>query len=88
MRTPSCSSPPAPQVRARRRCHELQSLGLNVHYDDVLADIHARDERDASRAAAPLVPASDAMIIDTSALGVEEAVAAALSAVQERAPTA
>jgi cytidylate kinase len=53
------------EVRARRRCHELQSLGLNVHYDDVLADIHARDERDASRAAAPLVPASDAMIIDT-----------------------
>jgi cytidylate kinase len=74
------------EVRARRRCQELQSLGLNVHYDDVLADIHARDERDAGRAASPLVPAADAMIIDTSALSVEEAIAAALEAVGERAP--
>jgi cytidylate kinase len=74
------------EVRARRRCAELQSMGLNVHYDDVLADIHARDERDAGRAASPLVPAADAMIIDTSALSVEEAIAAALEAVGERAP--
>jgi cytidylate kinase len=71
------------QVRARRRCHELQSLGLNVHYEDVLADVHARDERDAGRAASPLIPAADAMIIDTSDLSVEEAIAAALAAVQE-----
>jgi len=76
------------EVRARRRCEELQRLGLNVHYDDVLADIHARDERDSARAAAPLMPADDAVIIDTSALGVEEAIAAALAAVRERAQAA
>jgi cytidylate kinase len=73
------------EVRARRRCEELQGLGLNVHYQDVLADIHARDERDSGRDAAPLVPAADAMIIDTSALTAEEAIAAALAAVQVRA---
>jgi len=78
----------SPEVRATRRCAELKSLGLNVHYEDVLADIHARDERDAGRAAAPLVPAADATIIDTSELGVEAAVAAALAAVRERAPAA
>jgi cytidylate kinase len=71
----------SPEVRARRRCAELQSLGLNVHYEDVLADIHARDERDSARAASPLVPAPDATIIDTSDLDVEQAVAAALAAV-------
>jgi cytidylate kinase len=69
------------QVRARRRCNELRSMGLNVHYDDVLADIHARDQRDSGRAAAPLVPAPEAAIIDTSDLDVEQAVAAALAAV-------
>jgi cytidylate kinase len=69
------------QVRARRRCNELRSMGLNVHYDDVLADIHARDERDSGRSAAPLVPAPEAAIIDTSDLDVEQAVAAALAAV-------
>jgi cytidylate kinase len=74
------------EVRAHRRCQELQSLGLNVHYDDVLADIHARDARDSARAASPLVPAADAMIIDTSELSVEEAVAAAVAAVGERRP--
>ena len=72
------------EVRARRRCGELQAMGLNVHYDDVLADIHARDERDANRETAPLRPAPDAMVIDTSALSVEEAVAAAIAAVRER----
>jgi cytidylate kinase len=71
------------EVRARRRCDELQGLGLNVHYDDVLADIHARDERDAHRAAAPLKPAADAYVLDTSDLDVEQAVAGALEAVRE-----
>jgi len=72
------------EVRARRRCEELQALGLNVHYDDVLADIHARDERDAHRAAAPLKPAPDAYILDTSALSLEEAQAAAVAVVRAR----
>jgi cytidylate kinase len=54
------------------------------HYKDVLADILARDERDASRAIAPLKPASDAVIIDTSNLEKEAAVAEAIRIAEER----
>ena len=39
----------SPEVRARRRCAELNALGRHVHFEDVLADIHARDERDQGR---------------------------------------
>ncbi|HEV2866757.1 MAG TPA: (d)CMP kinase [Allosphingosinicella sp.] len=74
----------SPERRAQRRHAELRKLGLDVHYADVLADIRARDERDAGRTAAPLVPAPDAMIIDTTALTVEDAVAAAVEAVEAR----
>ena len=72
-----------PQVRAHRRFAELQRLGLNVHYDDVLADIRARDERDSGRVEAPLKPAADALILDTSELTAAEAVIAAINAVEE-----
>lgn len=70
----------SPQVRARRRFEELVRLGLNVHYEDVLADIHARDERDTGRAAAPLAMAKDARLIDTSTMSVEAAIAEAVAA--------
>jgi len=72
----------APEIRARRRFDELVRLGLNVHYEDVLADIHARDLRDTGRAAAPLVMAVDALLIDTTALSAEAAIAQALAAVK------
>ena len=58
-----------PEVRARRRFAELKARGLDVHYADVLADIRARDERDTGRAAAPLVMADDAILLDTSDMG-------------------
>jgi CMP/dCMP kinase len=70
------------EARARRRHAELKAFGLDVHYPDVLADIHARDERDRGRAAAPLVKAEDAILLDTSTLTVEAAVAAAIAAVE------
>lgn len=73
-----------PEVRARRRFEELIRMGLSVHEEDVLLDIRARDERDIGRAAAPLVKAEDAMLLDTSAMGVEEAIAAAIEAVERR----
>ncbi|HEX8483489.1 MAG TPA: (d)CMP kinase [Allosphingosinicella sp.] len=73
-----------PEVRARRRFEELTRMGLSVHYEDVLLDIRARDERDMGRAAAPLVRAQDAVLLDTSEMGVEEAIAAAIRAVEER----
>jgi cytidylate kinase len=73
-----------PEVRARRRYEELRRMGLSVHEPDVLADIRARDERDQGRTAAPLVKAADAILLDTSDAGVEQAVALAIAAVQER----
>jgi cytidylate kinase len=75
----------APEVRARRRFEELVRMGLHVHYDDVLLDIQARDARDSGRAAAPLVMAEDAYLLDTSAIGVDEAAARAIAAVESRA---
>ncbi|HEX8448762.1 MAG TPA: (d)CMP kinase, partial [Allosphingosinicella sp.] len=74
----------SPEVRARRRFEELVRMGLSVHYEDVLLDIRARDERDMGRAAAPLVRAKDAILLDTSEMGVEEAIAAAIAGVDER----
>jgi len=73
-----------PEVRAGRRHVELKALGLDVHFPDVLADIHARDARDRGREAAPMRPAPDARIIDTSQLGVDAAIGAAIAAVEER----
>ena len=74
-----------PEVRARRRFAELVGFGLNVHYEDVLADIRARDERDSGRVEAPLRPAPDAHILDTSEMSAEQAVQAAIDVV-ERLP--
>jgi cytidylate kinase len=74
----------APEVRARRRMLELAERGIAVLPETVLAEIRDRDERDRSRAAAPLVAAADAIVIDTSAMGIEEAVAAAIAAAMNR----
>jgi cytidylate kinase len=74
----------APEVRARRRFDELKRLGLDVHYPDVLIDIQARDERDSGRAAAPLRAAEDAILLDTSEMRVEAAVAEAITVVEQR----
>ena len=70
-----------PDVRARRRFEEMKRMGMHVGYDDVLADIRARDARDQGRSAAPLVQAEDAVLIDTSDLAIEAAIAEAISAV-------
>ena len=74
----------APEVRARRRYDELLRMGLRADPEEVLRDIRARDERDRSRAAAPLRAAEDAHVLDTSELGIEDAVAAAIAAVGGR----
>ena len=71
-------------VRARRRCEELREKGSRVDYEDVLEDIRRRDEQDARRALAPLRQADDAVVVDTSALSIEEQVSAVLEAVKER----
>jgi cytidylate kinase len=73
----------SPEVRARRRVAELLARGMPAHLEDVLIDIRARDERDTGRAAAPLVQADDAILLDTSAMDVEAAIAEALRLVEE-----
>lgn len=72
------------EVRAQRRVRELLERGMPAHYEDVLLDLRSRDERDTSRSAAPLEKASDADLLDTSDLTVEQAVAKAIQLVQER----
>ena len=75
------------EVRAQRRVRELLERGMPAHYDDVLLDIRARDERDATRKIAPLIQAVDAFLLDTSELGVEEAIAEAIRLVSQRVET-
>jgi cytidylate kinase len=72
------------EVRARRRMKELEQRGMKAHYDDVLVDIRARDERDSGRAAAPLRPAPDSILLDTSELDVAETIAEAIRLAEER----
>lgn len=69
------------EVRAERRLAELRARGLDVTRDGILADLRARDARDSSRATAPLRPADDAVLLDTSTLSVDAALAAAIKAV-------
>lgn len=60
------------ESRAARRVKQLQGMGLDVKISDILANIQARDKRDMERAVAPLKPAVDAYIIDSSDLSIDE----------------
>ena len=72
------------QVRARRRCRELEERGTPQPFEEVLRDIEDRDWRDTHRAAAPLRQAEDAVRLDTSALNFQESLHALLAVVRER----
>ncbi|HEU0284244.1 MAG TPA: d(CMP) kinase [Sphingomicrobium sp.] len=74
----------SPEVRAQRRVRELLERGMPGHYEDVLLDIRARDERDANREFAPLRQAEDADLLDTSDLDVDQAIAEAIRLVEVR----
>lgn len=74
----------SPEVRAKRRFLELHASGAEVTREAVLADVMARDERDMNRAEAPLKPAPDAVLIDTTSLAIRDAVAAALSVIERK----
>jgi CMP/dCMP kinase len=65
------------EERARRRCKELQAESTPIIYDQVLEDLRERDARDQSRAVAPLLPADDAFVIDTTDKDIETAFAIA-----------
>ncbi|MGN6668469.1 MAG: (d)CMP kinase [Trinickia sp.] len=62
------------EARANRRYKQLIQKGFSANMDDLLRDLRERDERDSNRAVAPLKPAADAKLLDTSALSIDEAV--------------
>jgi CMP/dCMP kinase len=72
------------EIRARRRHAEMVVRDPHVSFVDILADIHARDERDSGRAAAPLKPAEDALLLDTGDLTIGGAVQAAIALVERK----
>jgi cytidylate kinase len=74
----------SPEVRAQRRVRELLERGMPAHYEDVLLDIRARDERDMAREVAPLRQAADADLLDTSDLDRDGAVAQAVRLIEAR----
>ena len=69
------------EVRAKRRFLELTGKGEVTSLETVLADVKARDDRDMNRAEAPMKPAEDAVVIDTSELSIEAALRAALQTI-------
>lgn len=73
-----------PEIRAERRNKQLKNKGLNVSFRALLAGIHERDARDRERAAAPLKPAGDAVVIDSTAMNLDEVLGQALALVRER----
>ena len=72
------------EVRARRRVAELLARGMSAHVEDIIIDLKARDARDSGRETAPLTQAADAIVLDTSTMDVDEAIAAAIALVEKR----
>ena len=76
------------EVRAERRYQELSGKGQDVTREGVMADLKTRDKRDSEREAAPLKAAADAVVLDTSDMSIDQAVAAAIAAVSKVIPSA
>ena len=74
----------SPETRAERRCKELIEKGMPTPYEEVLADIVKRDYDDSHRAVAPLRQADDAVLLDTSDLDFNAALAALMDIIKER----
>ncbi len=72
------------ETRAKRRTAELAAKGMDVRYEDVLADMAERDKNDKNRDIAPAVPADDAIIFDNSGMTVEESLKEVVRLVNER----
>ena len=72
------------EVRARRRVTELLARGMPAHLEDVIIDLKARDSRDSSRSTAPLEQALDALVLDTSDMDIDAAIAAAIDLTEKR----
>mgnify|MGYP003653199062 FL=1 len=72
------------EARANRRFEEMQRRGEQVNFDDILADILRRDERDKNRLTAPLKPAADAVLLDTTNLTIDAAIQQAIALVDAK----
>ncbi|QEH45743.1 (d)CMP kinase [Aggregatibacter actinomycetemcomitans] len=72
------------EERAKRRYNQLQNKGISGNFAQILAEIKARDLRDRNRAVAPLKPAGDAFLLDSTALSVDEVIRQALDYIQQR----
>lgn len=72
------------EARAKRRYKQLQSQGIDGNFAQILAEVKARDERDRNRAVAPLKPAEDALVLDSTALSIDEVVKQALDYIRTR----
>ncbi len=72
------------EARARRRFRELRESGIDAIYEHVLQDMKDRDARDSRRRTAPLVPAADALVLDTTALDADATFAAAVDFIAGR----
>lgn len=77
----------SPEARAERRYKQLIEKGISASLNDLVADMRARDARDSARAVAPLKPAPDALLLDTTHLGIEAAVEAVLAHYRSKSGT-
>jgi cytidylate kinase len=73
------------EERAKRRYKQLQNKGINGNFAQILAEIQERDFRDRNREVAPLKPADDALLLDSTTLSIDEVIAQALSYIQQKA---
>lgn len=74
----------SPEVRAQRRFLEIQGRGGQADFDKIFADVIARDKRDMNRKDAPLKPAEDALLLDTSELDIDAVFLRAVALVEDR----
>lgn len=72
------------EERANRRYNQLQDKGLDVKFDDLLSEIQERDERDRNRSVAPLRPADDALLLDSTNLTIDEVLEKALKYIRSK----
>jgi cytidylate kinase len=71
------------EERAHRRMLQLQEKGFSVNFERLLAEIKERDDRDRNRAVAPLVPAADALVLDSTSMSIDEVIKQALNHAQK-----
>ncbi|QIM66614.1 cytidylate kinase [Mannheimia granulomatis] len=71
------------QERAKRRVKQLQEKGFNANFDEILAEIKERDFRDRNREVAPLVPAKDALLLDSTHLSIDDVIKQALDYISQ-----